>query len=75
MYSFGLGKQRTRLGRFIDRNGISQLQLTQKSGVSRNEISRLCDGSKDISPNEVTMLKIIGALRREGYDVSMSDFW
>ena len=70
---FGLGKPRTELGRFIDRANISQGELVESSGVSKNEISRLC--SSDVTPRSLTMIKIIGALRRLGHDVTMEDFW
>ncbi len=72
---FGLGKSRTKLGRFIDRNKISQGSLATASKKSRNTISDLCDDSKGIQPNEETQIKIIGALRRMGHDVSPEDFW
>lgn len=72
---FGLGKPRTKLGRFIDQKGISQGELAAACGKSRNTISELCDGSKDIQPNEGTQISIVGALRRMGYGVSPEDFW
>jgi predicted transcriptional regulator len=72
---FGLGKPRTDLGKYLDRYDISQGELATISGISRDGISRLCDGTKDIEPNEGTCVKIVGALRRMGYDVEMSDFW
>jgi len=74
---FGLGKTRTKLGKFIDKNKneINQEWLAKSSGLSRDGISRLCDGEKNVSPTEDSMRKVISALRRKGYDVTMADFW
>jgi putative transcriptional regulator len=74
-YGLGLGKSRTKLGRFIDKKKVTQGDLATASGKSRNTISDLCDGSKGIDPNGETQYKIVGALRRMGHDVSISDFW
>jgi transcriptional regulator with XRE-family HTH domain len=72
---FGLNKSRTKLGSFLDRHGITQEELSNLSGLSRDGISRLCDGNKSISPNENTVVKIVGALRRKGHNVTIDDFW
>lgn len=72
---YGLGKKRSEFGVYCDRNGIKQLWLAKESKVSRNTISELCDGSKFIQPQEQTILKIISALRKHGYNVKASDFW
>lgn len=72
---YGLGKSRTRLGAYCDRHGIKQLWLAKEAKVSRNTISELCDGGKDIYPQEQTVLKIIAALRKHGFNVKESDFW
>jgi DNA-binding XRE family transcriptional regulator len=74
-FGLGLGKSRTKLGKFIDRMKISQGDLAKASGKSRNTISDLCDSSKRVDPNGETQYKIVGALRRMGHDVSISDFW
>ncbi|WP_274362771.1 helix-turn-helix domain-containing protein [Paenibacillus thermotolerans] len=74
-FGFGVGKKRTALGRFIDKHGITQGQLAKISGKNRDTISDLCDGNKDVQANESTQMKIVGALRRMGHDVSPEDFW
>jgi putative transcriptional regulator len=71
---FGLGKRRSNLGRWIDRRGISQLELAEKSGISRNTISRLCNGDA-YQPNIKTAKKIIRALRQWDTEISIEDFW
>jgi len=72
---FGLGKRRTKLGRFLDRNGLKQEWLVKESGINRESVSRLCDGEEKRSPQERTIIKIIGTLRRHGHDVRADDFW
>ncbi|PEE25977.1 transcriptional regulator, partial [Bacillus toyonensis] len=37
---FGLGKQRSKFGKFLDKNGISQQDVVRESGVNRGTISR-----------------------------------
>lgn len=74
-YVFGLGKSRSRLGKFIDQRGITQDQLSKMSKTSRNTISALCHGGKSSGPYEATQIKIISALRKAGYDVRPEDFW
>lgn len=75
MYGEGIGKERSKLGRFLDRNKLTQGWLAKISGVSRNEISRLSDGEKFTAPRAETVQKIISALRKNGYDVRVDDFW
>lgn len=71
---FGLGKPRSELGRFIDKNNLTQEAVRLKAGVGRDIMSELC-GNKNYQPQEKTMVKIVGALRSMGYDVSIDDFW
>lgn len=72
----GLGKPRSKLGKFLDRNGIKQKDIEGWTGISRVQIGKLCDGkARDIDPRKDTMYKVISALRKRGYDVDSSDFW
>ena len=72
---YGLGKNRSRLGLFLDAHKMNQRWLVEISGVSRNEVSRLCDGKHEIQPQAHTVQRIVSALRKCGYDVQASDFW
>ncbi|OIB04843.1 hypothetical protein AK95_14600 [Paenibacillus sp. LC231] len=73
---YGLGKKRSKLGAFLDREGITQEWLVKKSGLSRDAVSRLCDGNKDHEKLQVrSKSKVISALRKNGYDVISDDFW
>lgn len=71
---FGLGKQRSKLGRWIDKQGISQEELARRAGVSRNTVSRLCMGDA-FTPNMKTASKIVKALRKYDAEISAEDFW
>lgn len=71
-FMFGLGKPRTKLGRYIDRHGISQGQLEEWTGLGRSTIMRICNDTSH-GPHEVTMMKIVSALRKRGYSVSVDD--
>jgi transcriptional regulator with XRE-family HTH domain len=70
---FGLGKDRSALGKFLDSNDISQEELSEMTGIPRQTISYLCKGSNYANPQEGTRRKIVNALRREGYDVEFAD--
>jgi transcriptional regulator with XRE-family HTH domain len=72
---FGLGKPRSKLGRFLDMKKITQDQLAKKSGVSKSTISNLCS-MESVSPNFKNAKKIIQALKDlSGKDVDYDDFW
>lgn len=71
---YGLGKKRTVFGKWADREGLSQKELMAITGINKNTMTELCS-NLEYSPHDATMIKVISGLRREGYDVSMSDFW
>lgn len=70
---FGIGKDRSRLGRYIDQHGISQKEL-EKSGVSRATISRLCTDD-DHQPTMSTAKKIINFLKKIDKNITYDDFF
>lgn len=71
---FGLGKKRSKFGKFLDKNGIIQEELSKASGVNRNTISRIAQ-SNDSQPNMKNAMRIISALKKEGFHVDFEDFW
>lgn len=72
----GLGKSRSKLGKYIDKNKITQEWLAKQSGLSRNAITRLCDGERDDEKLRVTSKsQVISALRKNGHHVMSDDFW
>lgn len=75
MFSFfGIGKARSTFGKWLDDNGISQQEVTDWSGVSKSTISNLSKGDA-FTPSLKSATKIIRALRKQGYDVDIQDFW
>ncbi|MDX8367960.1 helix-turn-helix transcriptional regulator [Cytobacillus sp. IB215665] len=72
---FGLGKPRSKFGKLLDKNSITQEDLVRKSGVNRGTISRLCQGNA-FNPSMKNGTKIINALRTlTGKRIDYDDFW
>lgn len=71
---FGFGKKRSKLGSWIDKQRITQEELTEASKVSRNTISKACS-DPDYTPTGSTMKKILKALRDFDPNISSNDFW
>lgn len=70
----GLGKDRTKLGIWMDRRGIKQEWLVKKSGLNRNTVRLACNEEEHI-PSGSTMMKIIKALREVDPSVRADQFW
>lgn len=70
----GIGKPRTKLGKWIDARGIKQSWLEDKTGYSKNTLTSLCNNS-EYKPNLRTIQAIIKALRQIDSNVNASDFW
>lgn len=62
---FGIGKPRTKFGKRLDRIEITQLELENKSKLSRRTISRLCN-DETYTPKISTVVKIKKALKSLG---------
>lgn len=71
---FGLGKRRSRFGKYLDQNSIVQQEIAEESGVSKSTISRLCD-PEEYEPSIKIAKKIIKALRKYDSNVDYTDFW
>jgi len=66
---FSLGKKRrSRFGRYLDRQGITQSELQRKAKVSQGTISKLCNDEEYV-PKMSTVTKIQKALKQLGKDV------
>ncbi|GMK49130.1 hypothetical protein PghCCS26_62600 [Paenibacillus glycanilyticus] len=72
--AFGLGKKRSRLGKWMDSRGIKQEWLIQKSGRNKNTIRMACNDPDHI-PSGSTMQKILTALREVDPSVRAEQFW
>lgn len=71
---FGLGKPRTKFGKWVDREGIRQNEIAKGSRVGRTTISNMCSDKK-YSPKYSTFEKVRKSLNKKGYDVDYDDFW
>lgn len=64
---FGLGKDRSRFGRKLDKKGINQVELEKESGLSRATISKLCNDDT-YSMKRSSEVKVRKALKSLGND-------
>jgi predicted transcriptional regulator len=71
---FGLGKPRSKFGRFLDRKGIEQKEVAEKAKVSEMTLTRMCNDSGH-SPRISTWVKIQRALKSMGYEVDRDKFF
>lgn len=71
---FGIGKRRSKLGKWLDKRGMSQEWVRTKSRVNRTTVSKICS-DPDYVPSGSTMKKIIKALREIDPYVSADEFW
>ncbi len=71
---FGLGKKRSKFGKWIDKRGISQQWVSAKSGVNRNTVGKIAS-DPDYVPTGTTIKKILTAVRAIDKNVRAEDFW
>lgn len=71
---FGLGKSRTKLGKWLDKRGIKQEWLIKEGKISKTTVSNLCNDEEYV-PSGSTMQKIIKALREVDSSVKADKFW
>ncbi|RCW41568.1 helix-turn-helix domain-containing protein [Paenibacillus prosopidis] len=71
---FGLGKPRSKFGKWLDKKGIKQQWVAEKSKVSRGTISQLAiDDSR--SPTYKNAVKLIKVLREIDPSIRADQFW
>lgn len=72
---YGLGKGRSKLGRFVDKNGISHGELVKKSGVSKDTVTKACN-EEDCVLREISKSALVVAINEiTGKKKSINDFW
>jgi transcriptional regulator with XRE-family HTH domain len=71
---FGLGKPRSKFGKWLDRRGIQQNEVANKAGLGRTTISNMAS-NKDYKPRISTFTKLQKGLKKMGYNVEYNDFW
>lgn len=77
MFSFfGLGKPyKTKLGRFLEKRGITATWLAKRSGLNRNTVNKLLNDTEDYSPKVSTIKKVMKAIREIDPNAKSSDFF
>lgn len=73
MPGWGLGKKRSKLGSWMDQNGISQVWLRKETGLSQETVRRLVN--EDRGHHSTTMKKVLAALRKKDPNLKQEDFW
>jgi predicted transcriptional regulator len=74
-FMFGLGKKRSKLGKWLDRNNLTQEWLVRKAGVGRSTIQDLTSGDNEREPTTRTIKKIMKAIKEVDPAVKVDDFW
>jgi transcriptional regulator with XRE-family HTH domain len=69
-----LGKKRSKLGKWLDRNGYNQEDLVNEAKISRNTASKLCNDHEYI-PGPSIMKKVLKAIRRIDPNAKADDFF
>ncbi|HHQ2480396.1 transcriptional regulator [Bacillus thuringiensis] len=67
-------KNRTKLKKWLDRQGIEQQELAKKSKVSVQTISKACRDT-DYIPKPEIMKKLLNAIRKVDPYAKSNDFW
>ncbi|MBZ5753526.1 helix-turn-helix transcriptional regulator [Metabacillus sp. DBTR6] len=71
---FGMGKTRTKIGKWLDKYGVSQEWLVKKTKLGRNTVSRICS-DKEYSPRTTTIKKLMKAIREIDPNAKADDFF
>jgi predicted transcriptional regulator len=71
---FGLGKPRSKLGKFISQRGISIVEFAEETGVSRTTLGKAC-ADQEFVPSPGVMKKILNAIRKVDPNAKIEDFW
>jgi DNA-binding phage protein len=71
---FGLGKPRSKFGKWLDRKGIEQKYVAKKAKLSEMTLTRMCNDSGHI-PRISTWVKVQRALKSMGHDVDRDKFF
>jgi transcriptional regulator with XRE-family HTH domain len=71
---WGWKKPRSKFGRWLDQQGIEQIEFSKKAKVSRNTISTLCN-DKEYIPSPRVMKKILDIIRKTDPGARPDDFF
>lgn len=71
---FGLGKKRSKFGKWIDREGITQEDIRRRTNLGNGTMTSLCNDA-DYVPKHSTWAKVERALKAMGHEVERDDFF
>lgn len=71
---FGLGKPRSKFGKWIDKKNIKQEEIRKLTKLSHGTITNLCN-DEDYVPKISTWVKVERALKTLGHKVRHDDFF
>lgn len=71
----GLGKKRSKLGKWLDDHGITQQWLAKDSGASRSTVSEMCKADADHQPRSDSIKKVMKSLRKINANLRVDDFF
>jgi hypothetical protein len=75
MNMFGLGKTRSRFGKYLDEHGVKQESVLKESGLNRETVTKAC---REDNPKMrgITKQALVDAVKKlTGKPVSKKDFW
>jgi len=68
------GKKRSKLGKFLDKNGYTQTELGELTKLNKSTISKLCTDASYV-PSGNTIKKVMKALRMLDSNLKPDDFF
>lgn len=71
---FGLGKPRTKFGKWLDRHGITQEWVVRKTKLNRTTVSKIAS-DKNYNPTLPTIKKVMKAIREIDPNAKAEDFF
>ncbi len=74
IYMWGLGKPRSKLGKFIDKHGYTIQELSNASKINRNTLGKACSDPQYL-PTATSIKKIMKAIRKIDPNAKVDDFF
>jgi transcriptional regulator with XRE-family HTH domain len=66
--------KRSKFGRFLDKNGITQAEFAKKSHISKTTISTLCN-AKNYSPSPKVLKRVMDTIKKIDKNKQPNDFF
>jgi transcriptional regulator with XRE-family HTH domain len=66
--------KRSKFGRWLDQEGITQVEFAERSKVSSNTIWRICN-KKDYIPSPAVLKKLMDAVKKMDKNKQIQDFF